>query len=154
TLVLPSSGRAAVCGLDVLTRGGEVRRRVGVVYGDERTFFLRLSVLENLRFAAALHGVPRPEAERRIRALLDVVGLTPAAVVRMQHFSSGMRQRAAIARGMLNDPEVLIMDEPTHNLDPLAARDVRNLVREHVADGRRTVLLATNIMAEAEELCD
>jgi ABC-2 type transport system ATP-binding protein len=153
TLVLPDAGAARVAGLDVVRQSRAVRRRIGVVYGDERSFFWRLSALENLRFYAALYGLTGRPAERRIRQLLEVVGLAAAAEVRMHHFSSGMKQRVAIARGLLPDPEILFMDEPTHNLDPLAARELRALVRERVADGRRTVLLTTNIMAEAEELC-
>ena len=153
TLVLPTEGTALVGGLDVVKYSRDVRRRIGVVYGDERTFFWRLSVLENLRFYAALYQIPGPEAERRIRRLLDLVGLAHVSDVQMHHFSTGMKQRAAIARGLLNDPEILFMDEPTRGLDPIAALDLRKLVMEHVADGRRTVLVATHIMDEAEDLC-
>jgi ABC-2 type transport system ATP-binding protein len=154
TLILPTAGRASVAGLDVVERAHDVRRRIGVVYGDERTFYLRLSGVENLRFYASLYGIPRAEANSRIGRLLDLVGLSAAADVRMHHYSTGMRQRMAIARGLLPDPEILFLDEPTRTLDPVASRDLRDLVRERVANGRRTVLLATNIMAEAEQLCD
>lgn len=153
TLVIPTAGAAYVGGLNVVEHSREVRRRLGVIYGDERSFFWRLSAEENLRFYAALHQIPRHQIEHRIGELLALVGLTEAASMQMHHFSSGMKQRLSIARGLLNDPEILFMDEPTHNLDPIAARELRALVRERVANGRRTVLLTTNIMAEAEELC-
>jgi ABC-2 type transport system ATP-binding protein len=86
--------------------------------------------------------------------LLELVGLAEAANVRMHHYSSGMKQRASIARSLLNDPDILIMDEPTRALDPIGAYELRTLVKEKVLNERRTVLVATNIMAEAEHLCD
>jgi ABC-2 type transport system ATP-binding protein len=155
TLLLPSEGRAFVNGFDVVRHSRDVRRSIGVVYGDERTFFWRLSVRENLLFYSALYRMPRREARRRIDELLEVVGLRHAADTRMSVFSTGMKQRAAIARGLLSRPDLLFMDEPTRGLDPVGAQDIYKLVRERlVADGRHTVLLATNIMQEAEILCD
>ena len=154
TLAIPTSGQAMVAGLDVVRDSIGVRRRLGVVYGDERTFYWRLSALENLVFYAALYGVPRSEARRRSLELLDLVGLSHAADLRMHHYSSGMKQRASIARGLLNDPDILIMDEPTRALDPMAALELRRLVKERVLNEHRTVVVATNIMAEAESLCD
>ncbi len=154
TLSIPTSGTATVTGLDVVKDSLAVRRRIGVVYGDERTFYWRLSALDNLLFYAALYGIPARDARRRALELLELVGLSHAANLRMHHYSSGMKQRASIARGLLNDPDILIMDEPTRALDPMAALDLRQLVRERVVNERRTVILATNIMAEAEMLCD
>lgn len=153
TLTLPTRGTALVGDLDVVKHSREVRRRIGVIYGDERSFFWRLSVLENLRFYASLYGLPGRLAEPRIRDLLDLVGLTKDATVQMHHFSTGMKQRAAIARGLLNDPGILFMDEPTRGLDPVAALELRRFVGARVANGDRTVLVATHSMAEAEELC-
>ncbi len=153
-LLLPTAGKALVGGFDVAAQSLEARQLIGLVHGDERTFFWRLSVYENLRFYARLCRIPKGDDERRIWELLEVVDLTSVAHVRMDRFSSGMKQRAAIARGLLNDPQVLLMDEPTRNLDPVAAQEVRQFIRERVAEGgRRTVLLATNLMAEAEALC-
>lgn len=154
TLLLPSTGSASVSGLDVVQESLAVRRRLGLVYGDERTFSWRLSVRENLRFFAGLYGLRRAVIETRISELLELVGLDDERGRPMHHFSSGMRQRAAIARGLLNNPDVLLMDEPTRSLDPVAAADLRNLIRGRVADGHRTVLLATHQIHEAEELCD
>jgi ABC-2 type transport system ATP-binding protein len=152
-LVLPDAGRASVAGHDVVRGSLEVRRRLGVVYGDERSFHWRLSVRENLRFYGRLYGVPASALDERIDRLLRVVDLTGAADVRVLALSSGMRQRAAIARGLLHDPQVIFMDEPTRSLDPLGAEDLRILIRDRLA-GDRTVLLATNVMGEAEELCE
>ena len=154
TLIIPTSGEARVAGLDVVKDSLEVRRRLGVVYGDERTFFWRLSALDNLIFYASLFGLSGKVARMRALELLDLVGLGHAANLRMHHYSSGMKQRASIARALLNDPHILIMDEPTRALDPIGANELRELVRDRVLTDRRTVLVATNIMAEAEALCD
>ncbi|MFQ5473144.1 MAG: ABC transporter ATP-binding protein, partial [Dehalococcoidia bacterium] len=154
TLTIPSEGTARVTGLDVVKNSIDVRRKVGVVYGDERTLYWRLSGLDNLLFYAALYGIPPKQARKRALELLELVGLSEAADVRVHHYSSGMKQRASIARGLLNDPEILVMDEPTRSLDPMAARELRTLVKDRVVNDQRTVLVATNIMAEAEYLCD
>ena len=155
TLVQPNEGMAAVNGLDVVRHSMEVRRQIGLVYGDERTFFWRLSVRENLRFYAALYRISAREARRRADELLEIVGLEHAANVRMHSFSTGMKQRAAIARGLLSNPSILLMDEPTRSLDPVGTDEIQELIRRRVlADRRYTVLLATNNMDEAEALCD
>jgi len=154
TLTIPTAGEAFVGDANVVIDSIAVRKRIGVVYGDERTFFWRLSALENLIFYGSLYGMTAKEARRRGLELLDMVGLAEHADLRMHHYSSGMKQRISIARGLLHDPRVLIMDEPTRALDPIAAQELRRLVRERVVVGGRTVLIATNIMAEAESLCD
>lgn len=155
TLTTPTAGEARVAGFDVVRQEAEVRRRIGLLYGDQRSFFWRLSVWENLQFYAALYQMRPKAARRRISELLEAVGLQDSAHVRMHHFSSGMKQRAAIARGLLNDPDILLLDEPTTAVDPLAAFQIRRMIRDLVAqDGRRTILLMTNMMDEAELLCD
>lgn len=155
TALLPTSGTARVGGHDVVHEMQEVRRLIGVVNGDERSFYWRLSGRQNLDFYAALYHVPAGQRRARIGELLERVGLDDAADRQFQTYSSGMRQRLGIARGLLTRPRILFMDEPTRSLDPISARDVRELVREHVlGDPRRTVLLATHSMAEAEQLCD
>ncbi len=154
TLTIPTGGAASVNGLDVVRHSLGVRRCIGVVYGDERTFYWRLSALDNLLFYAALYRIPPAQARKRAWELLELVGLKHAANTRMHHYSSGMKQRASIARGLINDPDILIMDEPTRTLDPMAALEVRRLVKDRVVQEGRTVVIATNIMAEAEALCD
>ncbi len=154
TLLIPTTGKAYVTGLDVVRESGRARRKIGVVYGDERILFWRLSAFENLLFYASLYGIRAKEARRRVSELLELVGLSQSAHVRIHHYSSGMKQRASIARSLLNDPDLLILDEANRALDPVAASELRRLIKERVADGRRTVLVATNVMAEAEYLCD
>jgi ABC-2 type transport system ATP-binding protein len=152
-LVLPDKGTALINGLDVIRHSLEARRAVGVVYGDERSFFMRLSVRENLRFYSRLYRIEPAKARRRIDEVLALVDLLDVADLRMHYLSSGMKQRAAIARGLIHDPEILFMDEPTRSLDPLAAEDLHALIRERVAVEGRTVLLATHLMHEAQALC-
>lgn len=154
TLLIPSAGEAHVMGMNVVEDGLEVRRRIGVLYGDERLFFWRLSAVDNLMFYAALYGLHGKVARRRVYEVLDMVGLSESAHLRLHHYSTGMKRRASIARALLSDPEILIMDEVNVALDPLAAGELRHLIKERVTDGERTVLITTNVMAEAEYLCD
>jgi len=151
-LIIPDQGEVRIAGLDVTD--GAARRAIGVVYGDERSFHWRLSVRENLRFFARLYRMPRAQADARIDELLGLVGLEHAADRRMLGFSSGMKQRASIARGLLHDPAVLLMDEPTRMLDPIGSFELHSLIRDRIAAEGRTVLVATNLMAEAETLCN
>jgi ABC-2 type transport system ATP-binding protein len=154
TALLPSSGSAAVAGYDVVSRARHVRERIGLVSGEERSFYWRLTGRQNLEFFAALHHVPGPIARRRIDDLLGRVGLAEHADRQFRTYSSGMRQKLAIARGLLSAPQVLFMDEPTRSLDPISAQAMRRLVAEYIiGELECTVILATHSMAEAEELC-
>jgi ABC-2 type transport system ATP-binding protein len=152
-IVLPDSGSARVNGFDVTRDFAAARPTMNMVYGDERSFYWRLSLVENLRFFARMYGLSGAAGKRRVDELIDLVDLTEAGLTRMHYFSSGMKQRAAIARGLINDPDLVFMDEPSRTLDPIGAEDLHRLIRERVADGRRTVVIATNLMTEAESLC-
>lgn len=155
TLVSPNAGFARVAGLDVAKDHKQVRQRIGLIYGDHRSFYWRLSLRENLRFYAVLYGLPSNLVQRRIDEMLDLVGLSDSADVRMHSFSSGMKQRAAIARGLLSDPEIVFLDEPTTSVDPIHSYEIRKVIKERVTnDKRRTVILTTNTMEEAEQLCN
>ena len=153
TVLLPTTGTALVDGHDVLTRAPRVRAVVGLVVGGERGLYTRLTARQNLRYWAALARVPRRDAASRVSALLERVGLTDRADARVETFSRGMKQRLHLARGLVGDPRVLILDEPTNGLDPVGAREFRSLVGELQRDGK-TVLITTHDMAEAESLCD
>ena len=155
TALLPSSGSATVAGYDVVGQARQVRERIGLVSGEERSFYWRLTGRQNLEFFAALYHVPGPLARRRIDDLLRRVGLAEHADRPFRTYSSGMRQKLGIARGLLSAPRVLFMDEPTRSLDPISAQAMRRLVAEYViGELECTVILATHSMAEAEELCD
>jgi ABC-2 type transport system ATP-binding protein len=152
TLVRPSDGRASVAGHDVVTERDEVRRNIGLVFQDT-TLDGYLTAEQNLRLHAELYGVPREVIAPRMRQVLEMVGLWERRAGRVNTFSGGMKRRLEIARGFLHSPRVLFLDEPTIGMDPMAARDFRQLVRELRGEGR-TILLTTHDMAEAEALCD
>src|SRR5215217_6096211 len=155
TALLPSSGSASLMGYDVVKQARQVRERIGLVNGEERSFYWRLTGRQNLEFFAALYHVPGPLARRRIDDLLRRVGLADDADRPFRTYSSGMRQKLGIARGLLSSPQVLFMDEPTRSLDPISAQAMRRLVAEYIiGELGSTVILATHSMAEAEELCD
>jgi ABC-2 type transport system ATP-binding protein len=152
TLLLPSSGTARVLGFDPAHQAGEVRRRIGHVFGGDRGLYDRLSALDNLRYFADLYRVPVREKRRRIAEMLELVGLQGRERERVETYSRGMRQRLHIARGLLHDPEILFLDEPTIGLDPVGAREVRETIAGLREQGK-TILLTTHYMYEADELC-
>jgi ABC-2 type transport system ATP-binding protein len=155
TLLIPSSGTAVVSGYDVMREGKAVRQRIGLVASDERSFYWRLSGRQNLRFFAALHQLFGKEAERRIDALAEAMALQEVLDLRFNGYSTGMRQRLAIARGLLTDPPILIMDEPTKGVDPINGHALLSLIRERVSGiFKKTVLITTHILSEAEQVCD
>ena len=152
TLLLPSSGSARVLGFDPASEPGEIRRRIGHVFGGDRGLYDRLSALDNLKYFADLYRVPVREKRARIAELLALVDLQGREKERVETYSRGMRQRLHIARGLLHDPEVLFLDEPTIGLDPVGARELRATIGR-LRDGGKTILLTTHYMYEADELC-
>jgi len=153
TLLIPTAGEARVLGFDVVKDAREVRKRIGYVFGGDRGVYERLSALDNLRYFAELYAVPAREQKRRIAELLDLVGLAGREKERVEGYSRGMRQRLHVARGLLHDPPVLFLDEPTIGLDPVGARELRATIASLTAIGK-TVLLTTHYMFEADALCD
>ena len=153
TVLLPTSGTARVLGHDVVTDARRVRSSLSVVFGGERGLYTRLSARDNLRFWGAMVGLDRRRAAARADAMLEAVGLTDRARDRVESFSRGMQQRLHLARGLMGDARVLLLDEPTIGMDPVSAHAFRDLVRA-VRDEGRTVLLTTHDMAEAQAVCD
>ena len=153
TLLIPTSGSARVLGFDVVKEAREVRKRIGYVFGGERGVYERLSGLDNLRYFAELYGVAGREQKPRIAELLELVGLDGREQERVEGYSRGMKQRLHIARGLLHDPPVLFLDEPTIGLDPVGARELRGVIASLTQAGK-TVLLTTHYMFEADQLCD
>jgi ABC-2 type transport system ATP-binding protein len=153
TLLEPTSGEAKVLGIDVKTHPREIRANLGAMLSGERSLYWKLTARENLEYFAALYHVPPKETRSRIDAALVAVKLADRADDYVERYSTGMRQRLALARALLPDPPLVILDEPTVGLDPQAARDLRDRVRELKRQGR-TVLLTTHYMEEADQLCD
>jgi ABC-2 type transport system ATP-binding protein len=152
TILLPTSGVAQVFGHDVRREAVQVRRAVGLVLGGERGHYASLTARENLDYWAAMYELRPAEIRRRVGEALGRVGLEDRADARVETFSRGMKQRLHVARGLLGDARLLVLDEPTTGTDPVAALAFRAMVRELNADGR-TFLFTTHDMAEAEDLC-
>lgn len=153
TVLLPTSGTAHVLGHDVVADAQRVRSALSVVFGGERGLYARLTALDNLRFWGAMVGLDRRAAAARADAMLEAVGLADRARDRVETFSRGMQQRLHLARGLMGDARVLLLDEPTVGMDPVSAHAFRALIRAVLDDGR-TVLLTTHDMAEAQAVCD
>ena len=155
TLLAPSSGNAFVAGFDVVKEPEKVRPRINMVSGGETSGYGLLTVRENLWMFAQFYGIPSNEANRQIKELLEVVGLSDRINSKSSDLSTGLRQKMNVVRGFLTDPDVLFLDEPTLGLDVGASRDVRRFIRKWVNDDpTRTLMLTTHYMVEADELCD
>jgi len=155
TLLSPTTGRAWVAGYDVSQEPEKIRPRINMVSGGESSGYGLLTVRENLWMFSQFYGLPSKEANRRIKELLEVVGMSDRLNTKSSDLSTGLRQKMNIVRGFLTDPDVLFLDEPTVGLDVGAARDVRRFIRRWVdEDPSRTLLLTTHYMVEADELCD
>jgi len=153
-LVLPDRGEALVGG-HATTHEYRVKRQIGLIHSDERSFYWRLSARENLRFFARIYDVPGPAIERRIDELLRRVEMDEAADRPFSEYSSGMKQRISIARALLHDPPILLMDEPTRSLDPASSMALREFILNVLSRQEgKTVLLATHNLREAELLAD
>jgi ABC-2 type transport system ATP-binding protein len=155
TLLLPSEGEAFVAGFDVTKQASELRELINLVSGGETPGYGILSTRENLWFFSQLYGLPASVANSRIKELMAKLEFSEYANTRMHKLSSGYKQRLNLARGFINDPKVLFLDEPTLGLDVLSAKNLRNFVKDWVhGDSNRTILLTTHYMAEADEMCD
>lgn len=153
TLLIPTAGTAHILGYDVVRQAEQVRPRIGFILGGERGLYWRLSGADNLRYFASLYQIDPAVSDKRIPYLLELVGLNERDKEKVEGYSRGMKQRLHIARTLLNDPQVLFLDEPTIGLDPVAARDIRNVVRD-LHNEKKTILLTTHYMFEADELCE
>jgi ABC-2 type transport system ATP-binding protein len=149
TTVIPDSGSATVGGHDVVRDPVAARRSLGLMIGDERSHYWRISAKRNLAFFAAMVGIPRREAAGRSERLLEAVGLADAADRPVLGYSSGMRARLSLARAMLADPPLLLLDEPTRNLDPLAATRFRESASRLAGEMGDGILFATHDLHEA-----
>ncbi len=155
TLLAPTTGHAWVSGYDVVGEPEKVRPRINMVSGGEASGYGLLTVRENLWMFSQFYGLPSAIANRNIKHLLQVVGLSDRMNTKSSDLSTGLRQKMNIVRGFMTDPDVLFLDEPTLGLDVGASREVRHFIRSWVDDNpSRTVMLTTHYMVEADELCD
>ena len=153
TLLTPSAGTALVHGFDVVAQADDVRRSIGVI-PQAMTSDLELSVEENLIIFAKLYSVPRARREKLIRDLLEAVQLTEWRSAPVKNLSGGMRRRVEIARGLVHEPRIFFLDEPTTGLDPVSRAAVWEMLQRIKSERDLTVLLTTHYMDEADKLCD
>lgn len=149
SLILPDGGEASVHGLDVVKNPAEVRSLLSLVVGEERSFYWRLTGRQNLEFFAMLYNLPRKTARQRIEEAASILGLEDLEK-RYQEYSTGMKQRLALARSLLHDAKLIFMDEPTRSLDPNASAKLREFIRGL----KRTVFFTTHQIQEAQSLAD
>jgi ABC-2 type transport system ATP-binding protein len=153
TLLAPTSGEATVLGHKCFGEEKELRKKINFIFGGERSLYWRLSAYDNLSYFCDLYQIPEKIKKTRIAELLEMVELSDRAHYRVETFSKGMKQRLQIARGLVNNPEVLFLDEPTIGLDPVGAKTLREIIK-HLSGQGKTILLTTHYMQEADELCD
>ena len=154
-LLFPTEGEIKVNGLNTLQHNAAARKSVGFVFNEERSFYWRLTGVQNLEFFGALDNMRGAELTERIRELIQLVGLESAADKLLAGYSSGMKQRLALARVLIADPEVLILDEPTRALDPIASDEMINLILADIhRKAHKTLLIATHRPEEAVTLCN
>jgi ABC-2 type transport system ATP-binding protein len=155
TLLAPTSGEAHVAGFDVAKEPAMVRPRINMVSGGESSGYGLLTVRENLWMFSQFYGIPSDDANKRIKELLEIVGLGDRMNTKSSDLSTGLRQKMNIVRGFMTDPDVLFLDEPTLGLDVGASRDVRSFIRTWINENDdKTLLLTTHYMVEADDLCD
>jgi ABC-2 type transport system ATP-binding protein len=155
TLLLPTSGTARIAGFDVVNETAKIRRVINMVSGGEQSGYGLLTVREQLWMFSQFYGLPQRDGWRKVDELIEVTGLVEQRDQKVRTLSTGQRQKLNFARGLLNDPWVLFLDEPTLGLDVAAARDLREHTLAWKAGGPgRTLLLTTHYMVEAEQLCD
>ncbi len=152
-LLDPSAGTLRVLGLDPTTQGPQLRSHTGVLT-ETPSLDERLSAWDNLAFSGAIYGVPRNELPARVDRLLETFGLAERSQERVAAYSKGMKQRLALARALLHAPELIFLDEPAAGLDPIATRQLHDLILRLSRQEGRTVFLCTHNLAEAQRLCD
>ena len=156
TLLPPDEGTATVNGFDVAKQQMRVKQSIGTIFSvGERGFFWRLSGYSNLEFFAAINNVPRSVRKQRIMEVLELVGLQDKAFEVFQKYSGGMKRKLALARALLADPPILLLDEPTTGLDVTSSRNIRDFIKNDLSKKHgKTVLYTTHYIEEVSQMCD
>lgn len=155
TLIYPTRGRAALGGFDVEREGSQARARLGYHTGGDEGFYGRLTGRENLTFFAAMNNLVGKEAKERIAQITEWMAISADLDRQVRTFSTGMTHRLGLSRALLHGPEILLLDEPTRSLDPLAAAEFRRILKNEIVRQRGTTLLfASHTLSEVEEVAD
>jgi len=155
TLIIPTRGKAYVNGYEIVDEGKMVRRSIGLVTGEERSFYWRLTGRQNLKFFGALYNMEPGEINRKIDYLVELLEMQEYMDMRFNEYSTGMKQHLAIARILLSDAKILFMDEPTKSLDHPSANKLRQFIKERiVGQDKRTVFFTTHNLKEAADFAD
>lgn len=155
TLISPTRGEAVVDGHDITRDDEAVRRSIGLVTGEERSFYWRLTGKQNLKFFGALHGLKSDKVQKKIESLVELLDMQEYIDTRFDEYSTGMKQHLAVARCLLSDAKILFMDEPTKSLDHSSAGKLRSFIKERiVGQERKTVVFTTHILREAADFAD
>lgn len=154
TLLTNDTGIILIDGVDINENLKNTRKKINIISGGEKNLYWRLTAVENLIYFASLYGISKREALPKIEKLLIELGLWDSKDIPVEKYSKGMKQRLQIAKGLINDPEYLFLDEPTLGLDVSVAHELRKKLKEIAIKRNTGILLTTHYMAEAEELCD
>ncbi|MCI8639421.1 MAG: ABC transporter ATP-binding protein [Coprococcus sp.] len=154
SMVEPTSGQLTLNGKDAVKNHLWVKERVNIISGGERNLYWRLTARENLAYFGSLYGLGKNVLKQRTEELLKIVGLEDVSDIPVERYSKGMKQRLQIARGLINDPEYIFLDEPTLGLDIVIAQEIRKLIFHLAKEKKKGILLTTHYIREAEELCD
>lgn len=153
TLLEPTLGNVRVAGYDAIQQSDEVKKRLGVLFGSETGLYDRLTTRENLEYFGSLYGLGKHEIKIRIEKLVKMFGMRDYLDRKVEGFSKGMRQKVAIARTLLHDPDIVLFDEPTTGLDITSSNTFRQLVKQLKQEGK-TIIFSSHIVEEVTMLCD
>ncbi|MDR1253954.1 MAG: ABC transporter ATP-binding protein [Oscillospiraceae bacterium] len=154
TMISPSSGTIHVDDIDAVKFPFHAKKIINLITGGERNIYWRLSARENLEYFGSLYGLTKTELKKRIDYCLSIVNLTKNADIPVEKYSKGMKQRLQIARGLINNPSYIFLDEPTLGIDILMAKELREYIKRITVEENKGVLLTTHYIAEADELCN
>ncbi|WP_425357409.1 ATP-binding cassette domain-containing protein [Mahella australiensis] len=153
TMLKPTSGTASICDLDIVKQPSEVRKHIGILFGGEAGLYDRLTARENIAYFGKLNGMDDNALKKRIDELSQTLDMEEFIDRRVGKFSKGMKQKVTIARAIVHDPEVMLLDEPTVGLDVTAARTLQDFIAQ-CRDQGKAVIFSSHIMSEVERLCD
>lgn len=154
TMISPTSGSINIDSIDAVKDYMEAKKKINLITGGERNIYWRLTAKENLEYFGSLYGINKKELSNRIDKVLEIVDLDQQKDIPVEKYSKGMKQRLQIARGLINNPEYLFMDEPTLGLDIMISRSLHNYIKKLAKEENKGILITTHYIFEAEELCD